>query len=96
MGSLPAGVDVTPTGTRVYVANLGSGNVSVIDTATNMVVTTVNVGGDPQAFGRFIGPLNPNAIPTLSEWGLILAAASLLGLGAWRLTRTDTARVRRP
>ena len=47
---------MNPTGTRVYVANNFSDNVSVIDAATNSVVTVVNVGHIPAAFGQFIGP----------------------------------------
>jgi YVTN family beta-propeller protein len=38
---------VTPDGTRVYVADFGDDTVSVIDTATNTVVATVVVGGNP-------------------------------------------------
>ena len=38
----------TQTGTKVYVANLGSNTVSVIDTATNTVTDTVNVGSYPR------------------------------------------------
>ena len=37
-------------------ANVGSKNVSVIDTATNTVTATVPVGTSPVAFGQFIGP----------------------------------------
>lgn len=36
-----------PNGTRVYVANQNSGNVSVINTATNTVIATVPVGIGP-------------------------------------------------
>jgi len=41
----PAGIVITPDGTRLYVANSGSGTVSVIDTASNAVVATVPVSG---------------------------------------------------
>ena len=37
-------VAVNPSGTRVYVANRNSENVSVIDTMTNTVITTIPVG----------------------------------------------------
>jgi YVTN family beta-propeller protein len=47
VGSDPTGVAVTPDGKQAYVANHGSGNVSVIDTATNAVVATVRVGSGP-------------------------------------------------
>jgi YVTN family beta-propeller protein len=38
---------VNPAGTILYVANEGSGNVSVIDTGTNRVIATINVGYGP-------------------------------------------------
>src|SRR5215831_4078220 len=45
VGLAPAGVAVTPDGSKVYVANRAvSGTVSVIDTATNVVSATVAVG----------------------------------------------------
>jgi YVTN family beta-propeller protein len=46
-GNSPHGVAVTPDGKKVYVANCESNNVSVIDTTTNTVTTTVNVGSYP-------------------------------------------------
>jgi len=51
------GVSVTPHGSKVYVTNQGDGSVSVIATATNSVITTIqNVGNGPSAFGIFIHP----------------------------------------
>jgi YVTN family beta-propeller protein len=47
VGSNPEWVAVAPDGKHAYVANFGSNNVSVIDTATNTVVTTVPVGSKP-------------------------------------------------
>jgi YVTN family beta-propeller protein len=42
-----------------YVANSGGnpGTVSVIDTSTNTVVATVDVGHSPFALGNFVGAL---------------------------------------
>ncbi|MEV0732649.1 IPT/TIG domain-containing protein, partial [Polymorphospora sp. NPDC050346] len=40
---------VTPDGTRAYVANENSYAVSVVDTATDGVITNITVGGAPQA-----------------------------------------------
>jgi YVTN family beta-propeller protein len=48
VGSEPAGVAVTPDGSKVFVANLDSNTVSVIDTATNGVTATVPVGSAPE------------------------------------------------
>jgi YVTN family beta-propeller protein len=41
------GVAVNPAGTKVYVTNSDKNTVSVIDTATNSVTATVNVGNNP-------------------------------------------------
>jgi len=56
VGDVPLGTAVTPDGAFVYVANVNSDNVSVIDTSTNTVTDTVAVGDAPVAFGKFIGP----------------------------------------
>jgi YVTN family beta-propeller protein len=47
VGNYPYGVAVTPDGTKAYVTNEGSNNVSVIDTATENVTATVPVGNYP-------------------------------------------------
>jgi YVTN family beta-propeller protein len=41
--STPAGLAVTPDGSRVYVANQGNGTVSVISTSTNTVSATITL-----------------------------------------------------
>ncbi len=55
----PHGISVTPDGAKVYVVNQDSNNVSVLDTTSNTVTATVNVGNAPQAFGKFIGKTAP-------------------------------------
>ena len=47
VGDGPAGLALTPGGTRVYVANADSNDVSVIDTSSNAVIATIPVGGTP-------------------------------------------------
>jgi YVTN family beta-propeller protein/autotransporter-associated beta strand protein len=47
VGNGPVAVAFSPDGSRAYVTNNGSGNVSIINTATNTVVTTVGVGTLP-------------------------------------------------
>lgn len=49
VGSLPAGGAVDPQNNRLYVTNEVSNTVSVIDTATNAVVQTINVSSSPAA-----------------------------------------------
>jgi len=48
VGSAPVGVAVNVTTGKIYVANSGSNNISVIDGATNSVVATIT---DPNAIG---------------------------------------------
>ena len=49
VGEFPVGVVVSPTGTRVYVANSESGTVSVIDTSSDEVTATIGVGTTPRS-----------------------------------------------
>lgn len=43
----PIKVAITPDGSLAYVTNLGSNNVSVINTSTNTVLATIPVGSEP-------------------------------------------------
>jgi YVTN family beta-propeller protein len=52
----PVGVVVFPVNSKVYVANNGSGTVSVIDTGTNKVTATIPAGSGP--FGLVLHPNN--------------------------------------
>ncbi|MGH6852385.1 MAG: hypothetical protein ACREDJ_04135 [Methylocella sp.] len=54
VGTLPLGIAVSLDGKHAYVANGGSGDVSVIRTAKQKVVATVAVGTNP--FGVGIKP----------------------------------------
>jgi YVTN family beta-propeller protein len=47
VGTNPYSATISPDGSRAYVPNSGSDNVSVIDTAANAVVATVAVGDSP-------------------------------------------------
>lgn len=60
---------MTPDGTRAYVANLGSGTVSVIDSATDTVTATIPVGSQP--FGVAIAAIDtkPPAAPVITTPG---------------------------
>ncbi|HZN93961.1 MAG TPA: YncE family protein, partial [Myxococcales bacterium] len=49
VGSEPTGVALSPTGALALVANYGEGTVSVVDTATMAVTSTVRVGSAPRA-----------------------------------------------
>lgn len=46
-GSLPCGVVFNPAGTRAYVANQGSQNITVFNVATGVAIDTFPVTGDP-------------------------------------------------
>lgn len=58
----PSGIDITPDGSKVFVASSVGQVVSVIDTATNSIVDTINVSS-PRAYGRFIGSADGNGEP---------------------------------
>lgn len=55
VGTGPRGVTLNPAGTKVYVANLTSGTVSVIDVATNTVTKTIT-GVGAGAWGVAFSP----------------------------------------
>jgi YVTN family beta-propeller protein len=67
VGNAPDAVAVTPDGKHAYVASDLSASVSVVDTATNMVVgTTIPVGATPDAVavtpdGKHAYVANPNS-----------------------------------
>src|SRR5438067_1481936 len=46
-GTTPKSVAVLPDRTKIYVANFGSGTVSVINALSNQVLKTISVGGQP-------------------------------------------------
>src|SRR6202007_604730 len=47
-GDLPRGVQLRPDGKRASVTNFGDRTLSVVDTITNSVTTTVDVPGYPE------------------------------------------------
>src|SRR5262249_19373212 len=49
VGSEPTGVALSPTGAFALVTNFGEGTVSVVDTATMTVSSTIQVGDAPRA-----------------------------------------------
>lgn len=67
VGTNPQGLAITPNGQYVYVANVGSNSVSVINTATNIVVKTI-VGFD-KPNSVTINPAGTKAYVTNSRFG---------------------------
>ncbi len=51
VGENPRGIAVNSETNRIYVANAGSDDVSVIDGSTNEIIATVEVGGGPDSVG---------------------------------------------
>jgi YVTN family beta-propeller protein len=60
VGAGPVGVAVNPWTDRVYVANEGSGNVSVIDGRTDALLTNVALPDAPGAISPFTVAVNPS------------------------------------
>lgn len=50
----PFGISTTPMGDKVYVANEAANTVTVMDGSTHQVLTTIPVGTQPTAYGKFI------------------------------------------
>jgi len=58
----PMYVSVHPEGTRLYITNVLSDKVSVLDAATYEVIADIPVGKYPHGFGNFIGPGVPRLV----------------------------------
>jgi len=61
-GNQPLGVSFTPDGTKAFVVNYGAGNVSVINTTTQIITSSIGVGSNPTSFSSFIADV-PFALP---------------------------------
>ena len=75
VGDRPSGVAISSDGTRAYVANYGSSNVSVIDTATNAVIATIGVG-EPRAIAVSPDGTRAYVLPTASQVSVIDTATN--------------------
>ena len=89
-------IAMSADGSQVYVGNYGThgsstpGTLSVIDTASNTLVSEITVGANPSSIavhGNPALPTNilPAGIPTLSEWAMILMGLALAGAAALTL-----------
>jgi len=58
VGNQPSGVSATSDWKRIYITNYKSKTVSVIDTVTDKILTSVSIGGGA-ATGKFISPSLP-------------------------------------
>jgi YVTN family beta-propeller protein len=68
VGVYPAGVAVAPDGGHVYVTNHGSDDVTVIETATNTVISRIPVGTGP--LGVAVAPDGGHVYVTNTNWEL--------------------------
>jgi YVTN family beta-propeller protein len=95
-GSFPSGITLSADGKLLYVANNGSGGMSVVDTATGQVAGTVATGPNP--FG--VGLSADGATAFVSNWGTNTVSVIDTATLAVRKTLTvgshPTAMVRNP
>ena len=95
MGARPGGAAVTPDGSKAYVTNTGTNNVSVISTGPNNVIATIPVGNGPQGVAVtpdsstvYVGNQTDNTVSVISTasnsvvGGPIPVGANPVGLAA--------------
>ena len=51
MGAVPVGIQMSPAGTRVYVANTNDNKITVIDRKSRKVKGTFTTGNEPDGMG---------------------------------------------
>ncbi len=75
-GSEPDAVDVDPSVHTAYVANLGTGTLSVIDDANQSVVKTVVIGASSQPSSVSVDPTNHEVMVALSGTSAVAELSS--------------------
>jgi YVTN family beta-propeller protein len=66
VGMGPTGVALTPDGSKAFVPNSSSNNISVVNTANNTLLATVPAGIRPSTFGMFVGERSGASAPPFS------------------------------
>lgn len=85
-GAGPQGVAISPDGTRLWVGTAGSGNVSVVNTATNAVVKTIPVSGasgmafSPDGHFAYVANFTANTVSVINTANYTTTAT--IGVGA--------------
>lgn len=86
VGADPAGVAFGPNGPLAYVANTGSNSVSVIDTATRTVTSTIEVGSNPS--GVVVGDASYWSSPALFVANTGSNTVSVIDTATQQVTKT--------
>src|SRR5258706_9980560 len=77
VGTAPFGVAVHPDGSLVYVANSGSDNVSVISTASNTVVATIDLGVGASPTGLAVTPVGTRVFVANSNFNNVSVISTM-------------------
>jgi len=88
--TLPHGLAINSSGTRVYVVNF-NGSVSVIDTGSNSVMATVPVGGG-YSLGQFVGTVACADTNGSTQQGIDLVKANPGSYQLFTQTQIDAAK----
>lgn len=87
----PNAMALSPDGSMLFVANYTTqGTLTVINTSTNSVLETIEVGTQASGVAVTSGPawvLSPKTVPTLTEWAMILLGMVLAGFAALTIQR---------
>jgi YVTN family beta-propeller protein len=81
VGLAPSHVVVSKDGTRAFVANTGSNSISVIDTATQAVLDTIDVGDQPSGLAVALG----GRVYVMGAAGTLRAFETQAGTNAYAL-----------
>jgi YVTN family beta-propeller protein len=98
VGSKPSGMAIDSAAQQLYVANTGSDNVSVIDTATNSVTATVSVGTAPNKLAldvtgnRLFVANNDGTVSVVDTTNYALASTITVGSPADEIQYGETSR----
>jgi YVTN family beta-propeller protein len=97
---VPIGVAITPDGTRAYVANAFDHTVSVIDTSTNPVITTIPVGAFPDGVAitpdgtrAYVTIEGPNTVSVIDTATNTVIATIPVGVGPFGVAITPAPQV---
>ena len=95
VGNYPTGIAITPNSAHVYVTNSNSDSISVIDTSTDTVSTTISLPATSEPFGVAVTPDGNHVYVTDENTGKVSVIATTTNTVSATITLTGTGGVPR-